>query len=1085
MPPSSTDSSFEKLKPYLPSSLVGLLGPGIDAPDALTISIHITSVRYILSTYLPRYLVDLIAKDPTPGRVSGGFRRGTVMFADVSGFTAMSEKLSALGKEGAEEITGIVNDYFETMLDISAGYRGDLLKFGGDALLIFFEGEDGPHRALATGQAMQNAMSRFAQVKTSQGVFPLRMSIGMGSGSIFVANLGSSENMEYAVMGRALANMAKAEDRATAGQVMVDRATRDATLDIAAFTPADDDFWLLDSITSLDVAVAAPDETTAAPPPLMADSALELLGNSQAQVAVIEGLRPFVPDELLARLIINPQQPTLEGAHRPVTVMFANFYGIDEIIEALGPQHEDAITEILNTHFVTMSRILARYEGVVNKVDTYAIGHRIMALFGALRAHEDDPQRAVRAALEMNHALADVNRRSAEILATIPNLNVDFGEAPLKQRIGLNSGFVFAGNVGSTTRHEYSVMGDEVNLTARLMSVAKEGEVLISQSTARHTKDQFNLQEKDAVKVKGKTMPVRNFVVTGARERTQRWANLTSSPIVGRARELQIGREAVERAKTGDGSLLVISGASGIGKTRLAEEIAYYGEREGLDLLAGACLSYGKTMTYHPWVDILRAYFGIHLTADTATRAQMVTQGMEAAGEGVWTPIIGELLGLDIPDNDLTRALDAKLRRQRLLDLTVKLLQTRAAARPLMVVLEDAHWSDPASMDLINYVARNIAGHAILLILPHRPDDGLPDWTAHPHAINLPLGDLPEEACIEILHGMIGPLFLPDSMRQLILSRGGGNPFFIEEVVRVLIDAGAFAQDEAGHWQVAQDMGAIELPDTIHGMIISRIDRLLQADRRILQVASVVGRVFAYRILDGVYTPEALEAAIRNRLSYLGTLGLIEIQAVETELYRFKHLTTREVVYESQAFEQRRSLHRQIARFIERAFAGAISEQTDLLAYHYFEGQDWPKALIYNLQTARRAQHEFANDTAVTAYQRVLEVAARLDGELKTYAEQLAAHESLGEVLTLLGRYDEALDHYAAAREMVQTKPLDGEQARHLADLCRKTADVFEKRSDYDGAFEWLERGLDYLHGGERTIEGARLYLLGAGVYHR
>ncbi|RME47338.1 MAG: hypothetical protein D6796_07800, partial [Caldilineae bacterium] len=1043
MTSSEYDRLFQRLKPYLPASLAARLTDPIDADTALVLSIHLTSLRSVLSTYLPRYLVQLVMQNPSPGRVSGGFRHGTVMFADVSGFTAMSEKLSALGKEGAEEITGIVNDYFATMLDVSAGFGGDLLKFGGDALLLFFEGEDSPRRALATGQAMQEAMSRFARVKTSQGVFPLRMSIGMGSGPIFIANLGSAENMEYVVMGRALANMAKAEDRAVAGQVMVDRATRDAARSFARFAPAGDDFWLLEALTDTPPPSAGEPPLPVSPASLLNADTETLLQDCLFQVQVIDGMRPFIPDELLARLIINPQQPTVEGSHRPVTVMFANFYGIDEIIETLGPAHEAAITEILNTHFVTMSRILTRYEGVVNKLDTYAIGHRIMALFGALQAHEDDPQRAVRAALEMNEAMTEVNRRTCEILAALPDVQADFGSAPLKQRIGLNSGFVFAGNVGSVARHEYSVMGDEVNLTARLMGVAKEGEVLVSHSTARHVEGEFELLEKEAVKVKGKSQPVRNFVVTGVRQRPQRWANLTSSPIIGREEELQIGREAVERAKSGDGVVLVISGVSGIGKTRLAEEIAWFGEQGGMELLAGACLSYGKTMTYHPWADILRAYFGLHLADDAPTRTEAVRRGMEAIGEVVWTPVIGEVLGLEIPDNDLTRTLDPKLRRQRVLDLTVKLLQERARRRPLMVVVEDAHWADPASMDLIHYVARNIAGHAILLILPHRPDDGLPDWTVYPHAISLPLGDLPDEACLEIVRGLLGPVTLPSALQQLILSKGGGNPFFIEEVVRALVDAGALQQDEAGNWRVAEEVAQVELPDTIHGIIISRIDRLLQTDRRILQVASVVGRVFAYRILDGVYAAENLEVAIRERLNYLSSLGLTEVAAVELELFRFKHLTTREVVYESLSYEQRRTLHREIARFIERTFADALGEQANLLAYHYFEGHDWPKALAYNLQTARRAQHEFANDTAVTAYRRVLDITERIAAEqpdFDTYPERLLAHESLGEVLTLLGRYDEALAHFAAARDMVAAEPPSLDQQRHLADLCRKTA---------------------------------------------
>lgn len=1078
---------LKRLKAYLPAHLSrDISNQGIAGDALLTASIHLTSLRFTLSTYLPAYLVKLVTEDPRPGLVSGSFRYGTAMFADVSGFTAMSEKLSALGKEGAEEVTGIVNDYFDTMLEISARYNGDLLKFGGDALLIFFEGEYGPHRAVTTAHAMQSAMSRFAQVETSQGAFPLRMSIGAGTGPIFLANLGFEEQMEYAVMGRALANMAQAEDRAVAGQIIVDRATRDAANTRAAFKPAGDDFWLLDSIS----AEATPAEDFAheleMPLLMMEDDQTALLAQCEKQVTILDGLRPFIPQELMRQLIADPQRQTVPGSHRPVTVMFANFYGIDEIIEALGPEHEDAITRILNEHFVTMSRILDRYAGVVNKVDTYAIGHRIMALFGALRAREDDPQRAVRAALEMNQALAEVNKRTRQILKAIPGLKLDFGEAPLKQRIGLNTGFVFAGNVGSSARREYSVMGDEVNLTARLMGVAKEGEVLISQSVVRHVKHEFTLTEKEPVRVKGKTAPVRNFVVTGEKERQGRWANvgIADSPIVGRADEIRRGKATVDRIQVGDGAILIISGSSGIGKTRLAEAVVAYGKEKGMGVLAGTCLSYGQTMPYHPWIEVLRGYFGFQPHDDAQSRAEMVNVDLARIGEAEAAPIIGEMLRLPIPDNELTAALDARLRRQRLLDLTLSMIQRRAQRQPLILILEDAHWADPASMDLINYVSRNIQGYPILVILLHRPDDTLPNWAQYDHAIDLPIGDLPNSALLEIVRGMMGPIDLPDSLRDLILQKGAGNPFFTEEVVRALIDGGALQQDESGEWQVVQNMDSVELPDTIHGIIISRIDRLLETDRRILQVASVVGATFSSTVVDGVYPYGDLEDPVRVHLDYLDGLGLTEYEAaqVRANLHRFKHLTTREVVYESQAFGQRRSLHSRIADYIERT-AESVAEEVDLLAYHFFEGQMWTKALEFNLLAARRAQKEYANDAAVLAYRRTLEAAAKLPED--TLVEEVIAHEALGDIFTVLGQYDEALAHFNQVRAFIQAEPDSIDRTRHLAELCRKFAWVYENRGEYEAAFEQLRRGLQYVQDDGPSVEAARLYLLGSGLYQR
>ncbi|UCD99958.1 MAG: AAA family ATPase, partial [Chloroflexota bacterium] len=812
---------------------------------------HLHSVRGVLSTYLPRYLVIDIQKDPRPGRVSGGFHYGAVLFADVSGFTAMSEKLSVLGKEGAEEVTSIVNDYFTAMLEINDQHGGDLLKFGGDALLIFFEGHLGPHKALATGKAMMEAMARFSQVKTSQGVFPLRMKIGMACGSVFLASLGTPQSMDHAVMGSTLYKMAQSENNATAGEIVVHGDVREVTKEIATYSPLVDGFWKLDELHHT---ISLHDESAKDSKSLSADTGYDpdiLAQDLFLDADIIGGLQPFVPQELLTRIITDPQQTTVYGSHRPVTITFTNFLGIDEIIESLGQAHADSITSILNRHFITMSEVITRFGGTVNRLDAYSKGHRILGLFGALQAHEDDPQRAVRAGLEMNNALDEVNLEAREILKAIPDLKEHFASSPLKQRIGINTGFVFGCNTGSRNRREYTVMGDQVNLTARLMGIAEEGEVLIGQTTARQAEEIFHLQEKEAVKVKGKTDPVRNFVVTGIKERVHWKTRLATSPIIGRDEELQIGREAIEAALKAQARVLVISGVSGMGKTRLAEELAWYADQQGMNLLVGTCLSYGKSMTYHPWAEVLREIFGISASSaeqDSRSRVEAVQRGMESIDEGLWAPLIGDLLGLEIGDNDLTRDLDPKLRRQRALDLTVQLLKAMAHSHPLMLVIEDAHWADPASMDLIDYVARNISGSAILFMLPHRPDIGLPDWTSFSHAAAMELTDLPDIHCREIIADITGGVQLPEAMYEVILSRGCGNPFFIEEVCRALVESGAVYY-EHGEWQRIS-MDELQIPQGVQVAVEYRLTNLPKEYQDILRMASIIGREFSFEILS-------------------------------------------------------------------------------------------------------------------------------------------------------------------------------------------------------------------------------------------
>jgi tetratricopeptide (TPR) repeat protein len=342
--------------------------------------------------------------------------------------------------------------------------------------------------------------------------------------------------------------------------------------------------------------------------------------------------------------------------------------------------------------------------------------------------------------------------------------------------------------------------------------------------------------------------------------------------------------------------------------------------------------------------------------------------------------------------------------------------------------------------------------------------------------------DLKEDAILGIVESMIGPVSLPDATRELILSKASGNPFFVGEVVHALMDSGVFQQDPTGNWEYVETEVAVELPDTIHGIVISRIDRLDASDRRILQAASVLGRNFDYETLTNVYEGSN---GIPTRLDSMQDLGLVEVLNRRSGEYRFIHLTTHEVVYESLSYGLRRDLHCQIGEFVEVTYADSISERINLLAYHFYQGHTWYKALSYNLQAGERAKTEFANDIAITSFEIVLEATDALSEEQDVSKEKESAHESLGEVLTLVGQYEEALEHYGSARGLVEIEPTSNDQIRHLADLSRKTAEVHERKSEYDIAFEWLGKGQDHLTGLEPTIEMANIYLLGLGIYRR
>lgn len=1072
----TNQTSTELIIRYLPGGDARFAAGITSAGDARAASKHLTALLTAIRTYLPRYLVAQMTADPTPGKVGGGFHRATIMFADISGFTAMSEKLSALGERGAEEITHHVNAYFTTMLDITGQLDGDLLKFGGDALLVAFFGPQHALRACRAALQMQDAMSRYSHVSTDVGDFSLRMTIGLGTGPLFVAHLGSEAGMEYTVMGRGLAQMAHAEDQAEAGEIFVDAATLRAVERFARSGEIRDGCHRLLALESDLAPLETPEfqpvpGEPAARPPVTDRPEIEKIAQT---IEHIRALEPFLPPDLLNRIKHDPVRAAGRGGgeFRPVTVLFANFYGIEAIIEELGQERAAEITAILNTHFTTMQEIITRYGGVVNKVDSYVVGHRIMALFGAPRAHVDDPVRAVRAALEMQEAMTN-----------LAQLETSRGVFSLKQRIGINTGRVFAGNVGSISRREYSVMGDEVNLTARLMAVSRENQVLISQSTARQTGDTFQINELPAVKVKGKSRPVPNFEVLGLRRR-QRQDRRQRRPLIGRNDEWKQIQSAADDALMGQTKHLSLTGDAGLGKSRLVEELVAYWSGHGASAYAATCPSYGRHTPYLPWIDLLRDLFGLTGSDSDLERREKIETRMRATNPdwADWTALMGNLLGVSMKESDFLRSLDGKLRQQGLFRIALGLLRAEAESAPLLIALDDLQWADEASTRLLDHIAQRLIQLPVLICTAYRPE--AQNWlSAGTAASTVALTELADDASLELLETLLPTTpHMPDHLKRLILEKAHGNPLFIEEVAHALIENYLELDAESGTYRTRADLEQIEIPDTVSRVILSRLDRLDEASRNVLRVASVIGREFESWLLSEVYPYRSTREELNRRLDDLAERDLLEELHPELD-YLFRHILTREVAYESLLYADRRGLHRGIGQCIEEQRAGQLDEYYEVLAHHYQRAEDWPKTADYYLKAGEKAQAIYANQDALHHYNLVLGTAAKLPD---SDALKITSYERMGDVQQITGQYDEALQSFAQAQAILLPQLDESrENQKRFADLCRKTGYVYEEYlGEYKTALEWVERGLRVLLV-EECIETARLYIVGAVVFQR
>ncbi|MFH1085636.1 MAG: AAA family ATPase [Chloroflexota bacterium] len=643
--------------------------------------------------------------------------------------------------------------------------------------------------------------------------------------------------------------------------------------------------------------------------------------------------------------------------------------------ERLDPED---VRELQDAYYAAVTAPIISYGGSLEKY----IGDAVLAVFGVPQAHEDDPERAALAALAMQEAMERLNAEMAEAGAS--------GRANLRLRIGIHTGLVVS-RVDSDG--DFVVTGDTVNLASRLQGAAEPGTVLVSADTARLVAQAIETQDLGAIQVKGNAEPVQVFRVVGltaAPDKLRGVAGL-DSPLVGRHAEMAALRQALERLQRGVGGIVTIAGDAGIGKSRLVAELR--GQRPtGLEepgpaklrWVEGRCLSYGASIAYLPWLGILRAVVGAPEEQAPATVAGALETfvGSVCADrlDDVY-PYLAQMMSL--PLNDRHAQVLARLAGQDLRQRTFMAVETVIAAtanqQPLVLVLEDLHWSDATSLALLEHLFAATARAPLLLMAVFRPHKEHGSWRLRQSAAELhagrhtdivldPLTTTDSQALVD---NLLRAGSLPEELTQRILMRAEGNPFYVEEILRALLDEGAIVPDpETRGWRMTTEVEEIAIPDTLQGVLLARMDRLQEGAKRVLQVASVIGRIFLYRLLQAIVGEER---RLDAHLLRLEREEMIRERARLPELeYIFKHELTREAAYNGLLRRQRRVFHQQVAEALERLFPDRVEEQLGLLAYHWELAGDAQKAVGYLLRAAQRDVRQFANQEAIAHFSRGL-----------------------------------------------------------------------------------------------------------------
>jgi len=696
---------------------------------------------------------------------------------------------------------------------------------------------------------------------------------------------------------------------------------------------------------------------------------------------------------------------------RVITAVFADLVGSTVLAERLDPEE---LKVIVGDAIARMIDAVEAFGGMIKDL----AGDGVLALFGAPTTHEDDPERAVRASLKLVDEIADYARE----------VEAAWGVAGFGVRVGVQTGPVVVGAIGAGGRVEYSALGDAVNTAARLQSLGEPGTVLVGEETFRLVEPMFEWGPATELDLKGKSAPVVARVALAATATPVRTRGLegVEAQLIGRERELSAGREVVDGVLAGTGAILLVTGEPGIGKTRLLAELHELFDagvpQHGRALwLEGRCVSYGESMPYWPFRDLLRAWIGV-LADEPELRVRVAlrrsVERLFGARSVEISPYLAVLLGLTLEPDAAKRLaeLSPEALQYRTFEVMRELITRLTQDGPVAVVLEDLHWADATSLQLLERLFADTESTALLLVLTSRLERDHPWWRVKeevsrelPHRItDATLEALSGDAGRELLHALVGDDTLPPDIERRILEPAEGNPFFLEELIRSLVDAGAVVHDEQG-WHFVHD-APLEVPPTVEKVILARIDRLDAGTREALVAASVLGRQFGVSLLEAVVG--AQEGAVRQSLLDLMRLDLVrEGHRWPEPEYRFKHALIQEAAYRTLVTADRNRLHREAAGWLEARYAGREEEVAGLLAHHWLAADDEDKAVTYLTIAGDRARQEYALDEAIGHYRELLPILERRGEDreiaLVLFKLALALHVSL--------RFKEANETYQRA----------------------------------------------------------------------
>jgi class 3 adenylate cyclase/tetratricopeptide (TPR) repeat protein len=929
---------------------------------------------------------------------------GTAVFVDISGFTKLSERLARMGREGSEQIADAIGGSFESILLVAYQNGASLLKFGGDSLLLWFDRPDHAMRGCRACVSMRRVLRTAGRIEVPGARVTLRMSQGVHSGLFHFFSAGTS-HLELLPIGPSWTEVVAMEKAAQSGEIVVSAQTA-AKLPARSLGATRGDARLLvrDPAAGAEIIPLAP--------------------------------RPAVDADRLANCLSSPVRAHVAqggGApeHRPVTVAFVRLEGTDAFIASEGAA---ATGEALQAVVAAVSAACEAHGVTPLASDVDSDGGKLILTAGVPSATGNDEERMLLAL----RAIADAR-------------------LPIALRIGVHRGAVFAGDIGPFYRRTYTIMGDAVNLAARVMAKAEPGHVYATADVLDRSDTLFETQDLAPFAVKGKAQPVRAWSVGRAIGSRSRQGSLESLPLTGRDAELALAREALAAARSGTGKLLDVVGEAGVGKTRLLEVLRE--EAAGFRQLHAVCEVYSKSTPYALWRELLRELMGFgrddpDAQVEARVRAELVDRAPDLVP---WWPLLAIAFGLDVGPTPQIEQLTEDNRRIRMRELVTQFLSI-VMPDPTLIEIENAHNMDVASSELLSHLTTEVGARPWIVGVARRVSGEGFKTPKSPAVVHIELQPLGHDDALRMAQAAAEQHPMPLHLVEIVARRSGGNPQFLRDLARAAIASG----------------GGRDLPDSAEAATIARIDALLPEDRALVRRAAVFGMTFHPRMLPWLSSTQAApDGAAWSRLQ--------EIFDEEPDGYlRFHRSLVRDAAYEGLPYKERRRLHGIVAERIEEE-AEDPADDAGILSLHFFEAGRYDAAWRYSGIAARHAQSVYAHVEAAELYGRAIDAGRKLEGmQSGEIAATMVAEADSWYRATV---YDKAADGYVGAHRMVK----DSDPVASAGALLKRSR-VEEKLGKPRTALRWAARARDAVEGLESVDairEAARSSALYASLLQR